>query len=462
MGKNTKIEEYDYFVIGAGSGGVRSARIAASHGAKVGIAENKKLGGTCVNVGCVPKKLFAYSADFSAHFEDASNYGWKVGKSNFNWKTLLQNKDKEITRLNGIYEKLLKNSGVDIISGEAAFIDDKTVEITNGNDKRLIKAKKILIATGGEPRKPAIPGGEHAITSDDAFHMKQFPENVVIMGGGYIAVEFAHILKGMGANVTLLYRGDLFLRGFDKDLRNVLADEMQKQGIKLCFNTDIQEIKKNGKKYTVKTNTGKNITTDIVLASIGRNPNTARLNLKSAGIATDKSGKIKVDSKYKTSKTDIYAVGDVCNNHNLTPVAIAEGHVLADTLFAKAKDRKVDYRYIPTAVFSHPPIGTVGLSEEEAISKSYDIDTYVSSFRPLKHTITGRDEKTFMKLVVDKKTDQVIGCHMIGADAPEIIQGMAIAINAKAKKSDFDRTIGIHPSSAEEFVTMRTPRKPAP
>jgi len=458
MSKKPKIEEYDFFVIGAGSGGVRAARIAASHGAKVGIAEDTHMGGTCVNVGCIPKKLFAYAADFSSHFEDATAYGWSVGNTKFNWDILKANKDKEIKRLNGIYDNLLKNVGVDVLSGTASFIDENTVDI----DGTKIKAKKILVATGGKPRKPSIPGGEHAITSDDAFFMKEFPKEVVIMGGGYIAVEFAHILHGMGANVTLMYRGDLFLRGFDNDIREALAYEMKKQGVNLLFNTDIQEIKKQGSSFEVNTNDGQKIPADMILAAIGREPNTYKLNLGAVGLSVEKNGQIKVNSDYQTNKSNIYAVGDVCNKHNLTPVATAEGHVLADRLFNKAKNRNVNYNNIATAIFSQPPIGTVGLTEEEADAKGYDTDIYISSFAPLKHTITGRDEKTLMKLIVDKKTDIVIGCHMMGADAPEIIQGISIAMNAGATKADFDSTIGIHPTSAEEFVTMRTPRKPVP
>lgn len=450
------IKKYDFFVIGAGSGGVRAARIAASHGAKVGIAESTHLGGTCVNVGCVPKKLFAYGSDFNMHFDDAAGYGWNVQKTSFDWDTLLNNKNNEIKRLNGIYDKLLKDSGAEILNGHASFIDEHTLDV----DGQIVQANKILIATGGKPRLPDIEGKEHIITSDDAFYLPTFPESVVIVGGGYIAVEFAHILHGLGADVTLLYRGDLFMRGFDKDIRETLAEEMRKQGITLKFQTDLDKIEKKGKQFIVHTDTNESLTTDLVMAAIGRDPLSDNLNLSAARVKADKVGRIKVNDCFETSIKHIYAVGDVCNRYNLTPVAIAEGHALADNLFGPQQNRTVSYDNIPTAVFSHPPIATVGLSEENAAEEGYDAVIYQSKFRPLKHTMTGRDEKTFMKLVVDKKNNKVIGCHMIGADAPEIIQGFAVAIQAGATKADFDRTIGIHPTAAEEFVTMRSPRSP--
>lgn len=451
------IKKYNFFVIGAGSGGVRAARIAAGHGAKVGIAEAKHLGGTCVNAGCIPKKLLAYGSDFHMHFDDAAAYGWTVGKTSFDWQKLITNKNNEIKRLNGIYDKLLTDSGAEIINGHARFIDPHTLDI----DGQTVKADKILIATGGRPHIPDIKGKEHVITSDDAFYLPQFPQNVVIVGGGFIGVEFAHILHGMGANVTLLHRGDLFLRGFDKDLRETLADEMTKQGIKLCFNTELQEAVKKGKSYEAITNNGTVINTDLIMAAIGRDAQTDDLGLDTVGIKTVKNGQIKVNERFETAVPHIYAIGDIANRHNLTPVALAEGHALADNLFGPgAKHRTVSYKNIPAAVFSHPPIATVGLSEEDALAEGYDITIYQSKFRPLKHTLTGRDEKSLMKLVVDNKTDQVIGCHMIGADAPEIMQGFAVAVQAGATKADFDRTIGIHPTAAEEFVTMRTPRSP--
>ena len=395
-------KKYDFFVIGAGSGGVRAARIAASHGAKVGIAEERHMGGTCVNIGCVPKKLFAYGSDFHMDFEDAAAYGWKIGKGKFHWPTLRDNKNKEIKRLNRVYENLLKNNNVDIYEGHAQFIDKNTLDI---NGQTAI-ADKILIATGGAPRKPDISGAEYIITSDDAFYMTTFPKKVVIIGGGYIAVEFAHILHGLGADVTLTYRGDMFLRGFDQDIRETLADEMKKQGINLQFNTDIEEVIKKGKSYIAKTKQGNNIKCDLVMAAIGRDALTDTLNLKAASIATEKNGQIKINDKFQTSTKNIYAVGDVSNHHNLTPVALAEGHALADTLFGNTKGRTVSYENIPTAVFSHPPIATVGLTEEDALANGHKIDVYQSKFTPMKHSMTGRNEKTFMKLIVEKKIRQ--------------------------------------------------------
>ncbi len=449
---------YDYFVIGAGSGGVRSARIAASHGAKVGIAEKSDFGGTCVNLGCVPKKIMAYGADMSMAFEDAGGYGWKAAKPTFAWKTLIKNKDKEINRLNGIYENMLKNAGVDVFKGHAKFLDANTVEI-NG---QKIKAKNFLIAVGGKPRTlDSIVGAEHAITSDDAFHLKSQPKKVVILGGGYIAVEFAHIFHGLGSAVDLLYRGDLFLRGFDEDIRQHLADEMGKSSVNLRFNDNIARIEKKGAAYVVHTLAGAKIKCDLVFSAIGRDPVTDTIGLDKAGVKVGKGGYIPVDKDFRTNVKHIHAVGDISSSHQLTPVALAEGHALADRLFSKKK-RTVSYTNIATAVFSQPPIATIGLSEEQARKEGYKVDVFKSTFRPMKHILPNRDEKTLMKLIVDKKTDRVIGCHMIGLDAPEMMQGFAVAMNAGATKADFDMTIGIHPTSAEEFVTMREPVKDKP
>ena len=445
--------DYDYFVIGAGSGGVRSARIASGHGAKVGIAEGWHYGGTCVNIGCVPKKLFAYASDYGPAFEDARGFGWSAENIRFNWKTLTENKDREISRLNGIYKNLLKNTGVTAYDGMASFKDAHTV-IVNGEE---ITADKILIATGGTPRKPSYDGAEHVIVSDDAFYLDDLPEHVVIEGGGYIAVEFAHIFHGLGAKVTIIYRGEQILRGFDGDIRGFLTEEMEKQGINVILKTNITKIAQNSDKKAVFTDKNGEIECDLILSAIGRVPLSQSLNLSNAKIDAKPNGQIIVNDDYQTNIDNIYAVGDVTDRLNLTPVALAEGHVLADRLFNNQPERSVSYDNIATAVFSNPPIGTVGLSEDEALAKGHAITIFKSTFKPMRHTMSGRDEKTFMKLIVDTKTDKVLGVHMCGADAPEILQGIGIAIIAGATKADFDRTIGIHPTTAEEFVTMRTP-----
>ena len=443
-------KHYDYFVIGAGSGGVRSARIAAGHGAKVGVAEGSALGGTCVNLGCVPKKLLAYGSDYGFHFEDAQGYGWDIpAKPNFDWATLRDNKNAEIKRLNGIYKNILDKSGVEIISGYARFEDQKTLDI----DGQKVTADKFLIAVGGKPRQHPCEGGEHMVTSDDVFFLPSMPKNVVIVGGGYIAVEFAHILHGLGAHVTLLYRGALFLRGFDLDVRKALAEEMKKQGIDLRFNCDVEKLEKNGGRYIVHTNDGSSIDCDLVLSAIGRDPNTATLGLEKAGVETSR-GEITVNDQYQTSVPHIYALGDVTDTPKLTPVAIKEGHVLADRLFAGQSERAVNYDNIATAVFSYPPLATVGLTEEQALEQGHDVISYISDFKPMKHTLSGRDERSFMKLVVDHKTDRVLGLHMMGLDAPEMVQGFAVALNCGATKADFDRTMPVHPTGAEEFVTL--------
>jgi len=447
-------EKYDLFVIGAGSGGVRAARIAAKHGAKVAIAESGAFGGTCVNAGCVPKKLMVYASEFSRHFEDAKNYGWQTGRKRFDWATLIANKDKEIQRLNGIYENLLKNNNVAIFKGHAKFIDSQTVEI----DGRRIQAEKFLIATGGKPKLPNVPGKEHMKTSDDMFHLPALPKRIVIVGGGYIGVEFAGIFSGLGAKVTLLHRGDKLLTGFDNDIRTTLGEEMAKEpNIDLRYKTEVQKIEKRGNGYIVHTNTGDAIRCDVILAATGRAPNTENLGLENTGAKLEKDGRIRVNADYQTDEPHIYAVGDVCNQHNLTPVALGEGHVLADRLIGHMLNRKVDYEFIATAVFSHPPAATVGLTEEAARDMGLDVAIYRTKFRPLKHTISGRDEKTMMKLVVDKKTDLVLGFHMVGENAPEIIQLAATLLKKKVTKKELDETIGIHPTAAEEFVTLRDP-----
>ena len=446
-------KHYDYFVIGAGSGGVRSARIAAGHGAKVGVAESSDLGGTCVNLGCIPKKLLAYASDYGFHLDDARGFGWEIPEGiTLNWKTLIENKNKEISRLNGIYQTLLDNAGVDLVKGYAAFEDANTLSI----DGQTVTADNVLIAVGGTPRRPKFEGGELMATSDEVFHWPNQPKNVVIQGGGYIAVELAHIFHGLGAHVTLLYRGELFLRGFDRDISQALAEEMRKSGVDLRFNTDVSKVEKNGDAYSVHTSTGDVLTCDLPIAAIGRDPNITALGLDNVGIELAPNGQIAINDQYQTSLSHIYALGDVANNAPLTPVAIQEGHVLADRLFGEMPERHVRYENIATAIFSSPPIGTVGLSEDEALQKGFEVDVYDSGFQPLKHKLSGRDEKTLMKLIVDAKTDTVLGAHMMGMDAPEIIQGVAIAMNMGATKTDFDRTMAVHPTSAEEFVLMRT------
>ena len=444
--------DFDYFVIGGGSGGVRSARIAAQHGVKVGLAEKQYLGGTCVNVGCVPKKLFSYAAQFAHSYEDAIGFGWEKTAPKHDWKTLVANKDKEIERLNGIYRNLLENAGVEIFDAHAKLIDKHTIKV---GDKK-ITADKILIAVGGHPVTPDLEGAEHVITSDDVFYLEDFPEHILIVGGGYISLEFASVFSNLGAQVTLFYRGDLFLRGFDTDVRLALRDEMQKQGINLVFNSPaITKIDKSKTCLNVHLENDEVIEVDEVLYAIGRCPLIHDLGLEDLDIDVDHTGAIKVNDDYQTSVKNIYAVGDVTNRVNLTPVALNEGHVLADNLFNK-DDRKVNYDNIATAVFTIPPLASCGLTEEEALPKYNKIRVYQSNFRPLKYTLAGRDEKTFMKLIVDDASDQVVGAHMMGADTPEMMQAISIAMNMGATKKDFDRTIGIHPTSAEEFVTMRS------
>lgn len=449
--------DYDYFVIGAGSGGVRSARIAASLGAKVGIAEFKAVGGTCVNVGCVPKKIMAYAADYHGHFEDAKGYGWNLNvPDRLDWQTFMSRKNNEIKRLNGIYDGLLGKAGVEYHEGYARFIDEHTLEIDCPKEgDKTITADKILIATGGTPRKDMVPGEEHTITSDEAFFLEKQPKHILIIGGGYIGVEFAHIFKGMGSKVSLCHRGAMFLRGFDDDIAHTLCEEMGKQGVNLHFNNQLQSVEKKGKTLYAHLSGGDVIECDCILSAIGRIPNVQGLGLDKIGIAQAENGQIKVDEHDRTTIPHIFALGDVTNKMQLTPIAIAQGQKLAERLFSGDPEREVCYDNVATAVFSQPPIATVGCSEAEARDLGYDIEVYKTKFRSMKFILAERDEKTFMKLVVCKSTDKVLGVHMIGLDAPEIMQGFAVALNAGATKADFDRTIGIHPTSAEEFVTMK-------
>lgn len=445
--------DYDYFVIGAGSGGVRSARIAAAHGARVGIAEGRHLGGTCVNVGCVPKKLMAYAADYHAHFEDAVGYGWSEHAPTFNWSHFIEAKNNEIRRLNGIYNDLLDGKDVTIHHGYASFIDDHTLKIGD----ETVTAEHILIATGGKPRQADFDGADHMIISDDAFYLDSLPDHIVIYGGGYIGVEFAHIFNGMGSKVTLIYRGELFLRGFDDDIRTHLRDEMTAQGIDLRFNTEIASIEKQGNVFHVKLTdkTGSIITCDCAMAAIGRVPNTESLNLSVTNVSLGKVGHIIVDEGYRTNTSNIYALGDVTGRMELTPVAIKEGHWLADTLFGGIDRPAPSYENIPTAVFSRPQIGTVGLTEAQARDKGHKIEVFKSSFRPMAFTLAGREERTLMKMIIEKDSQKILGLHLCGLDVAEMLQGFAVAIKAGATKNIFDETIGIHPTSAEEIVTMR-------
>ncbi|MEE4625025.1 glutathione-disulfide reductase [Pseudomonas alliivorans] len=448
--------DFDLFVIGAGSGGVRAARFAAGFGAKVAVAESRYLGGTCVNVGCVPKKLMVYSSHFSEDFEHAKGFGWSLGKASFDWPTLIANKDREINRLNGIYRKLLVDSGVTLHEGHAKVVGAQKVEI-NG---KTYSAERILIATGGWPQIPDVPGREHAISSNEAFFLKELPKRVVVVGGGYIAVEFASIFNGLGAETTLVYRGELFLRGFDGSVRTHLHEELLKRHMDIRFNSDIERIDKQADgslKLSMKG--GGTLETDCVFYATGRRPMLDNLGLESVDVKLDKHGYIEVDENYQSSEPSILAIGDVIGGVQLTPVALAEGMALARRLFKPEQYRPVDYNHIPTAVFSLPNIGTVGLTEEAAIEAGHEVQIFESRFRPMKLTLTDDQERTLMKLVVDAKTDRVLGCHMVGPDAGEIVQSLAIAIKAGATKQVFDDTIGVHPTAAEEFVTMRTPVK---
>jgi glutathione reductase (NADPH) len=502
---------YDLFVIGAGSGGVRASRIAAQAGARVGICESSRVGGTCVIRGCIPKKILAYASGFSAEFENAQAFGWEfsqlqshsqspkslssVGEERrmdgweMNWRKLIANKDSEINRLNKVYINLLKNAGVSLFEGHGRLIDQHTVQV----GANTYSADKILIATGGWPKLPSVesvPGIEHAITSNEALDLSSLPKRVTVVGGGYIALEFAAIFQGCGADVTMVHRGANFLRGFDEDVQSTITDEYRKRkGFNVLTNSAVTKIEKlaNGKfryrltqnlnpinhnnsnnnnhnniNYNNKTNHNNNNNlheTDLIMFATGRAPNVDGLGVKELGVEINEiSGGIVVNEWSQTNISNIYAVGDVTNRINLTPVALAEGHALADTLFGN-RPRMCDYRNVPSAVFSQPPVACVGLTEEQAKKeRAGEIDVYISRFTPLKHTITKKPEKAMVKLIVDKKTDVVLGCHMVGMDAPEIMQGFAVALKCGATKAQFDQTIGIHPTLAEEFVTMRTKR----
>ncbi len=445
--------DFDLYVIGAGSGGVRASRIAAGHGARVAICEDSRVGGTCVIRGCVPKKLMSYAAHFAEDFEDAAGFGWQVERARFSWPEFLQRKDAEIDRLNRIYLKLLADSGVTLHEGRGRLVDAHTVEV---NGKRYT-AERILVAVGGRPMKPDFPGSEHALTSDEIFHIPELPRRMVIVGGGYIAVEFAGIFNALGTEVHLLYRGEQILRGFDADVRRVLAREMQARGVHIHLHTQVERVDKSvDGSLHVHLRGGDTLEVDTFLCATGRVPRTEGLGLERAGVYVNEKGEIPVDHDARTNVPHIFAVGDVTGRIALTPVAIKEGHAFADTQFG-GKPWFPSHENVPSAVFSQPPVASVGLSEGEAHTLHEDLDIYLSEFRPLKHTLSGREEKTMMKLVVCRETDRVLGCHMVGPDAPEIMQGVAIAIQCGATKAQFDATVGIHPTAAEELVTMRTP-----
>ncbi|MGA7788399.1 MAG: glutathione-disulfide reductase [Xanthobacteraceae bacterium] len=444
--------DVDLFVIGGGSGGVRAARIAAEHGARVMVAEEYRLGGTCVIRGCVPKKLLVYASRFRGEFEDAAGFGWTVPQPTFDWKTLIANKDREIARLEAAYGATLARAGVKVAKSRAVLLDPHTVQLAGG--ERLSTAY-ILIATGGTPSfGDPIPGIEHAISSNEAFHLPDFPRRIVIQGGGYIAVEFAGIFAGLGAQVTLIYRGENILRGFDDDLRRHVRVEMEARGIRVLTGCKVSAIENTGGHYSVQVSSGNHIPADRVMFATGRHPNVGKLGLKEAGVELAKNGGIAVDKYSCTSAPNIYAVGDVTNRINLTPVAIREGHAFADSVFG-GKPTSVDHSNVPTAVFSEPEIGTVGLTEAQARTELARTDIYKAMFKPLKATLSGRDTSVLMKLVVDGLSDRVVGCHVAGEGGAEMAQIAAIAVKMGASKADFDATIALHPTAAEELVTMR-------
>ena len=448
--------DYDLFVIGGGSGGIRAARWSAQLGAKVAVCESDRLGGTCVIRGCVPKKLMVYGSEFSQHFELASSYGWEFSEPKLNWKVFNENRDAEIKRLEGIYNKLLINSKVDLIKGKGVLKGANTVEVSG----RSYTSRFILIATGGWPQSLPVKGKELALSSNDIFSLKEKPSSLVVIGSGYIGLEFASVFQGLGTDVTLLYRRDFVLRGFDLDIRKRLQEEMIKRGIKMASGCSPLKLEKSGKQIKVYDDQGKVYLADQVLMATGRTPNVEGLNLDSLNIRKNNKNQILVNENFQTSLPNLFAIGDCASTpYQLTPVATAEGMVVSEHLFSKQVKKSIQYQNIPTAVFTQPPVGTVGLSEEQALEQGQEIEVFESHFRPLRLTLTKDQEKTYMKLIVCKKTKKVLGCHLVGEEAGEIIQGFAVALKGGLTKDVFDQTIGVHPSSAEEFVTMRTPRK---
>ncbi|MGR4870392.1 glutathione-disulfide reductase [Variovorax sp. LARHSF232] len=454
--------DFDLFVIGGGSGGVRAARMAAARGARVALAESGALGGTCVNVGCIPKKLYSYAAGYAEAFEEAEGYGWHLAEApTFNWRHLKAQRAKEIGRLNEVYLNLLNGPGVRVLRGHARFVDNAhTIEV---NGERHT-AQHVIVATGGRPFVPEFPGREHALVSDAMFDLEPFPKRLVVAGGGYIACEFASIFNGLGAQVTQLQRRAHVLTGFDEDLRHFVAAEMVKTGVDIRFNVQVSSIRRDGAELVLMLDRGQDLRADAVLFATGRVPNTEGLGLDAAGVQLDEKGAIRVDAQYRSSVPTVYALGDVSTRLQLTPVALAEAMVVVDALFPDPKRRAgprqpPDYDFVPTAVFTHPNIATCGYTERAARVRFGDdkITVYCTEFKSLRHTLSGRSERTFMKLLVENDSDRVVGLHMVGADAGEIVQGFAVAMQAGATKAHFDRTIGIHPTSAEEFVTMREP-----
>ena len=444
--------DYDLFVIGAGSGGVRAARIASGHGARVAVCEESRVGGTCVIRGCVPKKLLSYAAHFSEDFEDAEGYGWALGSKTFSWPKLIQAKHKEIARLEGIYQRLLANAGVDLFEGRGVLLDAHRVRIGD----QEVSAEKILIATGGRPWAPDFPGVEHTISSDEAFELEDLPPRVVVYGGGYIACEFAGIFNGLGSQVCQVYRGDEVLRGFDHDVRRVVTREMAEKGIDFRFSATIAAVEKQADGLLVTLGSGETMQVDCVMLATGCEPYSKGLGLEAAGVQVADDGSIPVDGFARTNVPHIFAVGDITNRIQLTPVALQEGHAFADTQFG-GLSRETDHFCVPSAVFSNPQVGTVGVSEEEAAQHYGPVDIYRSEFRPMKHTLSGRQEKALMKLIVERTGQRVVGLHVVGPDAPEIVQGFAVAIKWGLRKDQFDATIGVHPTAAEELVTLRQP-----
>ncbi len=442
--------DFDLFVIGGGSAGVRCARISAGHGARVGVAEERFWGGTCVNIGCVPKKLLVQAGEYGGWADDAAGFGWTIQKGPHDWSKLIAAKDREITRLEGIYRRLLNGAGATIFDARAVFIDPHTLDVGG----KRITAEKIVVATGGHPVRPSIPGAELGIISDDAFYLERMPKRIAIVGSGFIAVEFAGIFSALGAEVHLIYRQKLPLRGFDQDVRESLAEALATQGVILHPGCQPEKLEAAGDGRVLTFGQGQKVEADLVFFATGRKPSTAGIGLEQAGVTTNAAGAVIVDDNLRTAQPHIFAMGDVTDRVNLTPVATAEGHALADTLFGK-NPRGVSLRNVPSAVFSTPPVGTVGLTEEEAAAEG-PVDVYVTKFTPMRHTLSGRTRKTMMKLVVDQASQKILGVHMVGEDAPEILQGLAIAVVMGATKADFDRTIGIHPTAAEEFVTLRT------
>jgi len=445
--------DFDLFVIGAGSGGVRASRMAAAMGVRVAVAEDRYLGGTCVNVGCVPKKLFVYASHYAESFAEAQGFGLNSGDITFDWPTLRDNKTREIERLNGIYNNMLVNSGCTLIDGRATLVDAHTVAVGD----KTYTAERILVAVGGWPNIPQFPGNEHVISSNEVFFLEEFPKRALVVGGGYIAVEFAGIFAGLGAQTSLIYRGDMFLRGFDNEVREFTAKEVAKKHVDLRFGTNIEKIEKAADgTLTAYLTDGTSVEADCIMYATGRVPNVANLGLEDLGIEQGKNGAIVVNDQFQTTVPSVYAIGDVIDRVQLTPVALAEGMALVRNLYGN-QNQQVDYDLIPTAVFCQPNIGTVGLTEEQAREQYSNIEIYKSDFRAMKHTLSGSEERTFMKMIVDCDTDKVLGVHMVGPDAGEIIQGIGVALKAGATKAVFDSTIGIHPTAAEEFVTMREP-----